>query len=130
MSTTQSHSRWAFLMAWSVLLLVLAVGCIPPEPTELIHKGIHQYELGKLDAAQATLIQARNIDPGNPVAMYYLGRVYHAQGYYEMAIYYYQSCLDLRPDYPTTREYLDQARQDAGKAGEKLQFMPPAPAQE
>lgn len=115
------------MMACSALLAVLVVGCMPPEPTELIHKGIRQYELGKLDAAQATLTQARNIDPGNPVAMYYLGRVYHAQGYYEMAIYYYQSCLDLRPAYPTAREYLDQAREDAGKAGEKLQFMPPAP---
>ena len=65
-----------------------------------------------------------DVDPTHPDALYYLGRIYHNERFYEQAIFYYQACLDTDPSYPLAADFLDQAQRQAGRTGPKLRIIP------
>ena len=110
------------LSAW--LCVVVMSGCGGPDTRQLVTRGISQFQTGRLDQAEATLKQALAVSPSDPDALFYMGRVCQARGFYEQAVYYYQCCLDAVPGYPGLTEQLAQAQRQAGPAGTKLRFIP------
>ncbi len=102
----------------------LLSGCAAPSVSEMVTAGISEFQLGRLDKAKGTLEQALGLDPANPDALFYLGRIYQARGDYVRAVYYYQCALDVSPGYPEVGKYLAEAQEKAGTAGKMLRFIP------
>ena len=107
----------------------LLSGCGGVDTRQLVRQGVSQLQTGRLDEAEATLKRALAVSPSDPAALFYMGRVYHAQEFYEQAVYYYQCCLDADPGYPDVTKYLAQAQRQAGPAGAKLRFIPDLPGE-
>jgi tetratricopeptide (TPR) repeat protein len=85
----------------------------------LRNQGITEFQIGHLDQAKDLLKQS--LDKScDPVAEYWLGRTYHAQGRYEDAICHYQAAIQSRPAYDEAKKWLLKARQDAGLSGRDL----------
>ena len=113
------------LVGLSMLLCVVVLsGCGGPDTRQLVTQGVSQFQTGRLDKAEATLKRVLAVEPSNPDALFYMGQVYQAREFYEMAVYYYQCCLDAAPGYPGVAEHLTKAQQQAHPAGEKLRFIP------
>jgi len=108
------------------LCAVLLAGCAP-SPEELRDKAIAEFQLGRLDKAEDFIEQALSRDPAMPEALYYLGRIRHAQGFQEQAIYYYQCALDADPKCYPAQRWLEKAEQETGTTGPRLQFIPVSP---
>jgi tetratricopeptide (TPR) repeat protein len=102
------------VLGWAMLL----PGCRPPTPEELVASGVSEYQLGRLDRAKGLLERALQGSPSDPDALFYMGRIYHADKLYVQAIYYYECCFDAHPGYPEVSKYLSQARREAGTAGQ------------
>ncbi len=115
--------KWTTLLAAAACLAATLAGCENDAP-DLIRKGISSYEQGHLDKAGKSLNEALNADPGDPDALFYLGRTYQAKGFYEQAIYYYQVCLEADPAYPRANEFLRECQRAIGPAGKDLQIIP------
>ena len=99
------------------------VGC-GPSAGRLSDKGISEFQVGRLDQAEQSLQQALDLNPSLPEALYYMGRVSHARGYYEKAVYYYQQCLDSDPRYTQANRWLAKAQEPLGRTGQTLRFLP------
>ncbi len=89
---------------------LLASGCQSPTISALFKAGVSEYQLGHLEAARQRLTQVLNRSPSHPGALFYMGRISHAEKRYEEAIYYYRCCLDADPAYPGVAELLLEAR--------------------
>ena len=109
--------------AFAAALLLLA-GCAAPNADKLIAEGIANFQVGRIDDADAKLTKALHADPADADALFYMGRVHHARRFYEQAIYYYQCCIDVAPGYPGARKHLDRAQAQAGLMGKMLRFIP------
>jgi len=105
-------------------LALVPAGCAPTGAGRLVSAGVCEFQLGRLDKAEEYLEQAVRDDPSHPRALFFLGRVHHAQNSLPRAIYYYQCCLDADPGYPEVGKYLRQAQREAGGIGEALRFVP------
>lgn len=114
--------RTTLIMLNAMVLAAALSGC-QSDTAKLIAEGVNSYQLGHLDRARAKLTQALDQDPC-PDALFYLGRVHHAQGFYEQAIFYYQCCLEGAPAYPGASKFLRQAQRAAGAVGPALQIIP------
>lgn len=110
----------------AALGIMLLSGCTPT-PDELVQEGISQFQLGHLERAEANIKQALDRRPSHPLGLFYMGRLYHAQKFYVMAIYYYQAAYDADPSLTEAMHFLEQAKQEAGAAGQRLQFIPDPP---
>lgn len=102
--------------------MVLA-GC-GPSPRELRDRGISGFQLGRHAEAKKLLQQCLDRTPTDPKALFYMGRVEHALGSYEMAMFYYQSCLEVDPSFELARLWLDKAQTAAGASGARMRFIP------
>jgi len=114
------------MVAWGMLAVVafVASGC-GPGLMETRQTAIDKFQLGKIDEAKALLDRVLSRYPSDGVSLFYMGRVYHAKGFHEQAVFYYQSCLDAEPRMTAeVRPWLDKAKADAGTAGQKLIFIP------
>ena len=108
---------------YAVLLGLLAVSITltscAPSAGELRDQGITEFQVGHVDHAKDLLKQS--LDKScDPVAYYWLGRTYHAQGRYEDAICQYKFAIESRPGYDEAKKWLQKARQDAGWSGQDL----------
>jgi tetratricopeptide (TPR) repeat protein len=85
----------------------------------LRNQGITEFQIGHVDHAKDLLKQS--LDKScDPVAYYWLGRAYHAQGRYEDAICQYKFAIESRPGYDEAKIWLKKAVQDAGLSGQNL----------
>ena len=118
-----NRPAWIFL---GVFLAVTALsGCADAPPTEqLVRQAVGDFQVGRIDRAKVTLRRALGQSPSDPAALFYMGRICHAEKYYEQAIYYYQCCLDADPGFAVARKHLTEARKNAGPSGEALLFIP------
>ncbi len=108
-----------YLAVCALCAMMFLSGC-GPSTGEIRTRGISQFEIGHLDKAQKDFDLVLNQSPADPESLYYMGRIAQAEGRYEQAMFYYQSCLDARPNHLPARTYLDQAQADAGLTGEML----------
>ncbi len=106
-----------------LLAAMLVSGC-GPSAGDLRDQGIGAFQVGRVDRAEDLLQQALDRDPTMPEALYYMGRVQHARGFYERAIYFYQCALDVDPEMAAVRRWLDKAQAELGPEGETLRFVP------
>ena len=113
-------AKWTVLMLCTALLLA---GC-GPGAAELRQRGIAEFQLGNEPQAKAYLQQVLDQHPSDPGALYYMGRIVHAEGAYEQAVYYYQCAIDADPSQADARKWLAKAQSDAGATGEILRFIP------
>jgi tetratricopeptide (TPR) repeat protein len=72
---------------------------ISPDDIEVmtLHANIYLTE-GKLLDAEKRLDRVLALDPNYPMALYFLGMVYHEKGEYEKAIYMYETALKYFPE--------------------------------
>ncbi|KKL26948.1 hypothetical protein LCGC14_2390130 [marine sediment metagenome] len=115
--------------AWIVLAVLVAgvagPGCGgPAAPDELVNLAVADLQTGRIDRARAMLTRALDQSPSHARALFYMGRLHHAEKFYEQAVYYYQCCLDADPGYVAARTHLAEAQKLAGAAGDKLRFIP------
>jgi len=117
-------------MKRTVLIAVAGLAMLGPlagcqsEPEKLLTEGVSLYEAGQLDKARKKLETAVDHLPADSKALFYLGRVYHAQGFYEQAIFYYQCCLSSAPCHAEAMKHLREATKAAGPAGPVLRIIP------
>ena len=119
--------RWVWLGAFSILWLG---ACGPPTGDDEMgyrHQAIAHFQVGRLDEAKALLDQSLYPNPGDPVALFYLGRIAFEQRDWEEAIYRFQCCLGADPGHPTARDWLLRAETAAGTVGPRLRFIPLPP---
>ena len=102
---------------------MLVAGC-GPSAANLRDKGISEFQVGHVERAENFLQQALDREPAMSEALYYMGRIRHAQGEYEKAIHFYQCCLDADPGFQQARRWLDKALQQTGPTGQTLLFIP------
>ena len=100
----------AALMA--VVLTGLLWGCAPSRE-ELLETGKNEFTAGRTEQAKATFQRTLYYYPGEPEAMYALGRIWHSEGNLPQAIFYYRSCLDSAPWHGRARIWLERAVVDA-----------------
>jgi len=111
------------LVLCGLCVAVLTGGCAP-SPAELRLQGISEFQVGHHAQARKLLRQCLDHMPADPQALYYMGRVMHVRGAYEMAMYYYQSCLEVDPSFDVARVWLAKAQTQAGPSGDKLRLLP------
>ncbi len=104
------------LMGLWVVLAVLAGGCSNRVAT-LRTAGVREYQAGNRYQARAYFRNVLDQKPADPTALHYMGRIYHEEKDYRKAVFFYESCLEADPGYPTTREWLAKARSEAADAG-------------
>lgn len=112
-----------YVILCGLCLVVLLSGC-GPTIEQKRDLGISEFQIGHLDKAGNILLQVLDQRPSDPQALYYMGRVRHAQDFLEQAIYYYQCAVDADPSFKEARDHLAKAQQQAGVAGQRLQFIP------
>ncbi len=111
----------------AVALAAIPTGCASVGAGQLVRAGISQFQLGRLDKAKECLEGALRENPSHPQALFFMGRIHHAENSLARAIYFYQCCLDADPGYPEVGKYLRQAQREAGGIGEALRFVPLPP---
>jgi tetratricopeptide (TPR) repeat protein len=115
----KNAAKYAVLLGLLCASITLSSCILAPSAVELRNQGITEFQVGHLDQAQSLLKQS--LDKScDPVAYYWLGRAYHAQGRYEDAICQYKFAIESKPGYDEAKTWLQKARQDAGLSGRDL----------
>lgn len=107
----------------AVLAAAFAAGC-GPSPEDIRTQAVSKIQLGHVDEAKQLFQRVLDRRPSDPVALYHMGRIAQTEGFHEQAVYYFQCCLDAAPGFYEARDQLDEARRQAGAAGDKLMFIP------
>ena len=115
--------RW---MMPGMVVVMLIAGCGPS--TSYRKVAITEFDVGHVAQAKPMFRQALQADPSDPVALYYMGRIYCEEGDWENAIYYFQCCLDVEPGNAAARAWLLKAEEATAAIGQKLRFIPLPPA--
>ena len=91
----------------SILLAITLAGCYS-KTTVLRREAISEYQIGHNARAMELFQQVIVDEPADSESLYYLGRIMHAEGYDERAIYYFQAALDADSDNAEAAEWLDK----------------------
>ena len=108
---------------WGAILLFALAGC-GPSREELRNQAISEFQVGKLDSAKSHLKEIVDRYPGDSVSLYYLGRVCHAEGRLEWALFYYQCALTEDPGNAEAEVWRRRAEDEAGRTGRALRILP------
>ena len=106
-------------------VVVFCVGCGGPSAIELRDEGIAEFQRGHQDKAQKLLQQSLDRRPHDAQTLYFMGRLRHARGDFEWAMFYYQRCLELDASFEPARLWLAKAQTDAGPVGDRMRFTVP-----
>ena len=106
---------------------VLMAGCGTPSSAELVKAGASDFQLGRLDKARTTMELVLRAEPSHAGALFYMGRICHAERSYPQAVYYYKCCLDVDPGYPEAPKFLRDAQRQLGAMGGEPRFSPDLP---
>jgi tetratricopeptide (TPR) repeat protein len=112
-------------IACLICAAVLVAGCSSTEQS--LQSGIGEFQVGNLDKAKDHFQQVLGRYPRDPVAHYYLARIYHAEGAYEKAIFHYQCSIDADPSNGQPKKWLVRAQEEAPQVGTALKFLPDDP---
>jgi len=110
------------------VMLAAAAGC-GQDIEDIRAKAVEDYQVGRADKAKPLFQAILDRQPSDAGALYYLGRIAMESGDLEMAIYYFQCCLDADPSFAQARGDLRQAEQLARPVGPHLRFIPRWPPQ-
>jgi len=80
-------------------------------------------QLGDLDAAEAHLLRAIELDPQLPQAHSNLGNIHYSRGAYEAALEKYKAAVALDPNNPTFYKNLHAAYKRLGKLNEAVESI-------
>ncbi|MDY6913153.1 MAG: tetratricopeptide repeat protein [Planctomycetota bacterium] len=111
------------LAMFGICVAIFLAGCAP-SIAELRSRGIGEFQVGHIPQARQLFQQVLERNPVDTAALYYTGRIHHAEGFYEQAIYYYQCSLDADPRNAEARTWLEKAQSEAGLVGKGLRFIP------
>jgi len=117
-------------MAGLSAVLVLASSGCAPSASELRERAVAEFQLGHTDQAQQLLERALDKKPFDAVSLFYMGRIKHAEGFFEQAMHYYQMALKMDPSLTEARKWLARAEEQLGTTGKTLRYVPdlsPAP---
>jgi tetratricopeptide (TPR) repeat protein len=115
----KNATKFVVLLGLLCAPITLSSCLFAPSAVELRDKGIAENQVGHLDQARDLLTQS--LDKScDPLAEYWLGRTYHAQGRYRDAICHYKAAIQSKPAYDEAKQWLQKARQDAGLSGPDL----------
>ncbi len=95
----------------------------PTNATALSLKGAAELELGRTEAAAATLGQAIAEDSRHPDALHSLGRLHHRSGAFDLARDFYVRALAIAPAATNVFTDLHHLFQDEAKEGEFTAFI-------
>jgi tetratricopeptide (TPR) repeat protein len=112
------------LLIAALFATMLLTGC-GPSTDELRTQGIAEFQVGHLDKAQSLFDRVLERKPSDGQSLYYMGRIYHATGFFERAIYCYESAIDADPSLDVARLWLMRAKSEAGSSGKILEIIPP-----
>lgn len=101
--------RWTLIAS---LALVVLSGC-GASLDERRNSAISNFQTSHLDTAKAQFTTIIDQHPADGVSYYYLGRIYHAEGKYEMAAYNYQRALLCDPSNSQARLWLERAENES-----------------
>lgn len=110
----------------ALVLSAILAGC-GASSSDLRTSGIREFQVGNNQKARDFFQQSLDRDPSDAACYYYLGRIAHADGFYEKAIWYYQCSIDHDPSHPEVHKWLDKAQAEAPQVGKALQFIPDQP---
>jgi tetratricopeptide (TPR) repeat protein len=113
-------------MVGFVVMAAAFAGC-GPNVNEMRTKATTEYQVGHAQQAQEQFLKILDREPSDPITLYYLGRINMEQNRLEMAIYYFQCCLDADPSFAAARQDLRRAEQLARPIGSRLRFIPKSP---
>lgn len=100
-------ARWTLLGLCAALLLS---GCGLSDE-QIRKRGMSEFQLGRHVQAGEYFRQLLARRPSDPDALYFTGRILHADGAYEQAAYYYECAIDADPGYNDARIWLARIRQ-------------------
>ena len=109
-------------IAWTCVVLAGCGG--QPSLDDQIGEATSLMQVGRLAQAKTLLHVALNRDPYNAQALYVMGRVQHAEGNLDQAIYYYQCALSSDPAHAAAAANLKRARQEAGATTPGVKIIP------
>jgi len=104
---------------WHSLICGLALMAVLPgcRAQHLRDSGISAFQVGRTDEARVLLKQSLDLEPSDGETLYYMGRAMQADGFYEQAIFYYQSCLQVEPGHKAAQKWLAKAMEALGPTG-------------
>jgi len=89
------------IAAWTAALAA------KPNDTQLLTRVAAAHaRLGRLDAAEATMLRAAAIEPGSPKVRQNLALVYFRQKRFDKALETFDAVLERQPTYPETHYYI------------------------
>jgi Flp pilus assembly protein TadD len=110
------------LLSVAVLASVL-IGCEPPPARDqLLETAKNEIQAGQTDQAKVTLDRVRYYYPGDPEALYGLGRIAHKEGNLPQAMFFYRACLDSAPWHDRARLWLERAVVEAATEPEPFGY--------
>lgn len=110
-------------------MALLVGGCSDADQNSITNRNnaISEFQVGHVAEAKAMFERSLSWRPADPEALYYMGRIACVEQEWEIAIYYFQCCIDAAPSFPTARQWLLYAEKSAGAVGDKLRFIPIPP---
>lgn len=103
----------------ALLGLIFLAGC-GPSLVQQRNEGLASLNAADNVKAQKQFQIIADRYPGDAMTFFYLGRSYHAQGQYEMAIFEYQNALTINPGLTEASQWLDRAIKESGQTGAML----------
>ena len=114
-------NRFALIGMLAAVMLV-ACGCAVDK---MRTEAISEFQVGHVKHSEELFQQVLGRRPWDAQSLYYMGRICHSRGEYEMAIAYYQQALDSDPSLTDAHKWLEKAVERAGPVGEKLLIIKP-----
>ena len=114
------------LLIAGLFATMLLTGC-GPSTDDLRTQGIAEFQVGHLDKAQSLFDRVLERKPSDGQSLYYMGRIYHATGFYERAVYFYGSAIDADPSLDMARLWLLRANSDLANMSRMPASIPPQP---
>ncbi len=114
-------NRFALIGMLATVVLVSGGCTLDKMRTE----AISEFQVGHVAQAEKLFNQVLQRRPADAESLYYMGRIYHSRGQYEMAVAYYQQALDSDPSLTDAHQWLQKAIERLGPVGEKLLIIEP-----
>jgi type IV pilus biogenesis/stability protein PilW len=125
MKNKNDPKRWRGFWGLSLLLVIVSAGCqtspqVKEEALSRMRLGDSLLQEGKATQALGELLQAAELDPGNPVIQNMLGIAYLEKGLPQPAAEAFKKALELDPKYVEVRNNLGTAYLRTGRIPEAV----------
>jgi len=86
-----------------------------------LDKGVTYVQQGQYTSALRELLEARKLNPDDPVIRYYLGIAYHGKRLIPEAVAEFKGAIELKPDYSDAHNYLGTVYSEMGRWDEAIE---------